>query len=92
MQTIYEQHARASPILSDILLKCTQDRQEQGDLIIIGMDLNDPVQRHDHTHFFEELHMKEEILTIHSGTSPPVTNIRNESNYPIYAIYGVIWD
>ena len=56
VQTVYEQHARLLPILSDHntqflidLKKCTQDRQEQGDLIIIGMDLNDPVQRHDHT-------------------------------------------
>ena len=82
------------PILSDTrtqflidLKKYIQGRQEQGDLIIIGMDLNDPVQRHDHTKFFEELHMKEAILTIHSGSSPLVTNIRNRPNYPIDGIW-----
>ena len=94
MQTVYEQHARVLPIISDSrtqflidLEKCTQDRQEQGDLIIIGIDLNDPVQRHDHTQFLGELHMKETMLTIHSGSSPPATNIRNESNCPIDGIW-----
>ena len=51
------------------------------------MDLNDPVQQYEHTQFFEEFHMKETILTIHSRSSPPVTNIRNELNYPIDGIW-----
>ena len=51
------------------------------------MDLNDPVQRHDHTQFFGELHMKEAILVINSGTYPSDTNIQNESNYPIDGIW-----
>ena len=31
--------------------------------------------------------MKENILMIHSGTSPPVTNIRNKLNYPLDGIW-----
>ena len=88
MQTVYKQDARALPILSDhrrqflIDLKIyIQDRQEQGDLFIVGMVLNDSVQGHGHTQFFRELHMKETILMIHSGTSLPVTTIRNTLNY-----------
>ena len=94
VQTVYEQHARALPVLSDPrtqflidLKQCIQDRQAQGDLIVIGMDLNDPVQQYNHTQFFEELNMKEAILTIHSGSSPPSTTIRNESNTPIDGIW-----
>ena len=62
MQIVYEQYVRSLSILSDPrtqflidLKKCIQDRQEQGHLIIIGMDLNDPVQQYDHTQFFDEL-------------------------------------
>ena len=97
-QTVYEQHARALPILSDprrhffiALKRFIQDRQEQGDLIIIGMNLNDPVQQHDHTQFFGELYMKKIILTIHSGTSPLAANKQNESNYPIDGICCSLW-
>ena len=50
------------------------------------MDLNDPVQQYNHTQFFDELHMKEAILNIHSGSTPPSTTIRNESNTPIDGI------
>ena len=31
--------------------------------------------------------MKEAVLVNHSWTSPPATNIRNKSNYPIYGIW-----
>ena len=48
VKTVYEQHARELPVLSDPrtqflihLKQCTQDREAHGDLIIIGMDLND---------------------------------------------------
>ena len=65
VQTVYEQHARVLPVLSDPrtqflidLKQCIQDRQTQGDLVIIGMDLNDPVQQYDHTQLFDELHTK----------------------------------
>ena len=51
------------------------------------MDLNDTVQRHDHTQLFGELYMKEAILTINSEISPATTNIRNESNYQIDGIW-----
>ena len=51
------------------------------------MDLNDPAQLHDHTQLFGKLYMKEAMFTIHSGSSPPATNIRNESNYPIDGIW-----
>ena len=50
------------------------------------MDLNDPVQQYNHTQFFDELNMKEAILNIHSGSPPPSTTIRNESNTPIDGI------
>ena len=56
-------------------------------MIIIERDLNDSVQRHDHTQFFRELHMKEAILMIHSGTSLPVTTIRNKLKYPLDGIW-----
>ena len=61
--------------------------KKKGDLIIIGMDLNDPVQYYGRTNFFEELHIKEAILTTHTGIPPPTTNILNELNYPIDGIY-----
>ena len=48
-------------------------------MIILNMDFNDPVQRHDITTFFDKFHIKVAILTIHIGNSPPVTNMLNES-------------
>ena len=92
-QTVYKQDTRALPIKCEprsqfltYAKECIQKKQEKGDLIIIGMDLNDPVQHYGRTHFFEELHMKEAILTTHTGTPPPTTNILNELNYPIDGI------
>ena len=94
MHTVYEQHARSLPVLSDHrtqflidLKQCIKDRQAQIDLIIIGMELNYPTQQYDYARFFDELHMKEAILTIHSEFSPPTTTIRNASNTPIVRIW-----
>ena len=56
-------------------------------MINIGIGLNDPAQRHDLTSFFDELNMKEEILTTYIGEKPPITNVLNESNYPIDRIW-----
>ena len=94
VQKVYEQHARTlsiicdptSQLLSD-LKDCIQERQKQGDLIIIWMNLNNPVQWYNHTKRLGKLHMKETILTTYIGTPPLATNILNESNYPI----GCIW-
>ena len=98
VQTVYEQHTRALIILSDsrtqfliYLKQCIQNRQAQGDLIILGMDLNDLVQQYDHTQFFDKLHMKEAILTIYSGSTPSSKTIRNASNILLME-YGVAWD
>ena len=52
-------------------------------MINIRIDLNDPAQRHDLTSSFDELNIKEAILTTYIGKTPPITNILNESNYPI---------
>ena len=59
MQRESEHRARALPILCDPrsqfifdLKDCIQESQEHGDFIIIGMDLNDQVQRYDCTHLF----------------------------------------
>ena len=51
------------------------------------MDLNDPVQQYNHTQSFEELHTKETILTIYSGSTHPSTTIHNASNTPIDEIW-----
>ena len=57
--------------------------QRQGDMIILGMDLNDPAQRYDITKYFEGLNMKEAIQLMNRGQRPPATNIWNDSHYPI---------
>ena len=50
------------------------------------MNLHDPVQIHDITTFFDKLHKKNAMLTIYMRYSPPVTNVLNESQYPIDSI------
>ena len=64
--------------------------QEKGDRIILRMDLNDPVQRHDIRFFFDELNMKEAILSTYREQNPPATNILKESQYSIDFIWHTI--
>ena len=94
VQTVYAQHTRTLLIKQEPRQKfqmdlkdCIQTHQEQGDIIILGMKLNDPVQRYDITKYFEELYTKEAILSIHRGHEPPATNILNESQYTIDRIW-----
>ena len=68
-----------------------QTHQDKGDMIILGMDLKDPAQRYDITKNFDELNMKEEIQSIHTGQRLLATNILNESEYPIDEIcYSIV--
>ena len=94
VQTVYQQHLRALPVHQEPrqqflvdLKECIQEHQAQGDNIILGIDLNDPAQRYDINKFFEELNMKEAIQSLHCGQRPPVTNILNDSEYPIDGIW-----
>ena len=82
VQTVYKQHARKLPIHQEPrqqflvdLKDSIQTHEEQGDMIILGMDLNDPAQRYDITKYFDELHMKEIIQSLHRGQRPPAINI-----------------
>ena len=67
-----------------------QTHQEQGDMIILGMDLNDSAQRYNITKYFDELHMKKLIQSIYRGQRPPATHILNESQYPMDGIWSSI--
>ena len=55
-------------------------------MIILEMVLNDLVQRYDITIFFDELKMKEAILTVNWGQNLSSTNMLNESQYRIDGI------
>ena len=52
-------------------------------MVIIDMDLNDPIERHDCVSCFDELNIHEVIVSTHKGQSPPITNLLNYSDYPI---------
>ena len=65
------------------LKMCIHTIQKKGDMVLLCMDLNDPVQRHDHKTYFEELNMKEIMLSTHSGKIILVTNLLNESKYQV---------
>ena len=41
--------------------------RENGDLIILGMNLNDPIQSHDHKTFFDEFFLHDAIILINVG-------------------------
>ena len=56
-------------------------------MFILGVDLNDLVQRHNVTFFFDELNMKEVILSIHRGQNPLTVHILNEPYY----LFDGIW-
>ena len=94
IQTVYEQHARVLPLAqeprSQFLLdlrKSIEKIQAKGDVVFVGMDLNDPIERHDFQKFFAELNMHEAILVTHPKTSPPATNILNLANYSIDGLW-----
>ena len=94
IQTVYEQHARVLPLYqeprSQFLLdlrKSIEKIQVNGDVVFVGMDLNDPIERHDFHKFFAELNMHEAILVTHTKTRPPATNILNLANYPIDGLW-----
>ena len=63
---------------------CIHTLQKNEDLIILRMDFNNPIERHNHTVFFDEVFLHEMIISIHIGNSPPSTNLMNESYYTIY--------
>ena len=62
---------------------CTQNIQFKGDLIFIGMDLNDLMERYDFQVYFTELNIHEAILTTHRRTSKLVIHIFTLENYSI---------
>ena len=95
IQTVYEQHARALPLdqepRSQFLLdlrKSIAKIQSTGDVVFVGMDLNDPIERHNFQKFFAELNMHEAILFTHQKTiPPPAKNILNLETYPIDGLW-----
>lgn len=69
--------------LQDLKL-CIHTLQENGDLIILGMNLNDPIQRHDHTEIvLDGIYLYEAIISKHTGRNPLIKTSINESYYPI---------
>ena len=93
VQIVYKQHAMKLPVHQEPqqqflvdLEECIQKHKEQGYMIILGMELNDPDQRYGITKYFEEMNMKRTIQSIHCGQRPPTTNILNNSHYPIDGI------
>ena len=94
IQTVYEQHARVLPLdqepRSRLLLdlrKCIENIQSKGDLVFVGMDLNDQIEIHDFQKYFTELKMHEVILTAYLKTRPPATNILNLANYSMDGLW-----
>jgi hypothetical protein len=92
--TVYEQHRRTFPadtdpreaILDDLKVEIVQ-WQEEGDVIVLGMDANEDTRSKTISDFFEELNMKNAILTRHSHLSPPATHTRNKNREPIDGIW-----
>jgi hypothetical protein len=93
--TAYEQHARyfgaesACPrelMLTDLAV-FIQTQQAKGDIIILGMDINEDVRSRKLKKYFADLHMHEVILSRHARLSPPATCIKNDSRIPIDGIW-----
>lgn len=66
MQTVYEQHAYLLPVQQKLRQQFLTDiktgiheHQYKGNVIIIGMNINNPVQRYDTTSFFNGLNKKD---------------------------------
>ena len=89
-QTVYEQYARVLPldqklrfqILQDLRV-CIENIQFKGDLILIGMDMNDLIERYDFQVYFAEPNIHEAILATHRRTSKLVIHIFTLENYSI---------
>jgi hypothetical protein len=93
--TVHEQHSRyfgaesAGPrslFLRDLATFVVK-QQEKGDIIIIGMDVNEDVRSRHLKAYFDKIYMHEAILSSHPRLSPPATCIKNESRTPIDSIW-----
>ena len=56
-------------------------------MVIIGIYLNDPIERHECVSYFDEFNIHEAIVSTHKGQSISATNLLNHSNYPIDGIW-----
>jgi hypothetical protein len=93
--TVYEQHRRfygdqdidpREAVLDD-LREDILAWQEEGDIIILGMDANCDTRSRKLKEYFEELNMKNSILDRHKHLSPPATHARNQQRVPIDGIW-----
>ena len=73
VQTMYDQHSRILSILQELRFQVMQylklyiqTLQENGNPIILGMNLTNLIQRHDHTIFFDEIYLHEVIISTHT--------------------------
>ena len=64
-----------------------QTIQANLDLIILWLNLNGTIQRHNHKVIIGEIYFYEVIISINTGTSLPVTNWINKSHYPINSMW-----
>jgi hypothetical protein len=62
-------------------------RQELGDIIILGTDINQDVNSRQLHQYFRELNMHNSILIRHPNPSPPATCRRNDNRVQIDGLY-----
>jgi hypothetical protein len=95
VNTVYAQHAchlgtsckdPRSQLLID-LAEAIKACQEPGDIIILGMDINQDVTSRQIHQFFRELHLRNAITIHHPQSSPPATCHRNEHRVQIDGLY-----
>jgi hypothetical protein len=95
VNTVHAQHARhlgatieepRNQFLLD-LAEAMRARQEQGDYIMIGTDINQDVTSRPIRQFFRNLNLHNAIIMRHPNSSPPATCRRNENRVQIDVIY-----
>ena len=93
--TVFEQHRRffgendlePRQALLDDLREAIISWQEEGDIIVLGMDANEDTRSRHLCQYFSELNMKNAILDMHKDLSPPATHARNKQREPIDGIW-----
>jgi hypothetical protein len=95
VNTVHAQHIRHFPANSKEprqqflldLAKAIRTRQSEGDIIILGADLNHDVRHRSIREYFRDLQMHNAILDRHSQLSPPATCHKNDNRIPIDGIW-----
>jgi hypothetical protein len=92
---VFAQHTRHLPTNSQAprahflldLAVAIRARQAEGDIIILGADLNQDVRHRNIHQYFAVLQMHNAILDCHPHASPPATCHKNDSRIPIDGIW-----